>query len=138
MFVLKLNKADLENARRRFERDLDNAYKYAIDKFIVELLPVIDSLEIGLDLKLADEKSELVQQLRAGTQMTLDVLLKILQKYGIKQLNPVGEIFNPFHHEAMSVQEEANAQPNSVLKVMQKGYLLKDRLIRPALVIVAK
>lgn len=133
-----LAKADLENARRRFERELDNAYKYAADKLIMELLPVVDSLETGLAFQVTEGSDELVKQLHAGMQLTLDLLVKTLKKHGIKILDPAGEVFNPFHHEAMSVQEDPNVKPNTILKVMQKGYLLHDRLVRPARVIVSK
>jgi len=127
-----LAKADIENARKRFERDLASAHKYAIDRLVLELLPVIDSLERGLEIKTT------MESINAGMQLTLDLLLKALQKYGVKQVNPVGEMFNPGIHEAMSVQDAPDITPNTVLTVVQKGYLLNERVLRPALVIVSK
>jgi molecular chaperone GrpE len=135
---LLLAKADLENSRRRFERDLTNAYRYAVDKLVAELLAVVDSLERGLEIKSSDENQELVTKMQAGMKLTLDLLLKTLQKYDVSQINPLGEVFNPTQHEAIAVQDDPEAAPNTVLKVVQKGYLLKDRLLRPALVVVKK
>lgn len=136
---LLLVRADLENAKRRFDRDLDNAYKYAINELLSELLPVIDSMEMGLATKNADGMDNgLLKQVYEGMQLTLDLLLKILRKHGVEQIDPANGIFDHNRHEAMAVQEAPGAKTNSILKVVQKGYLLKERLIRPALVIVAK
>lgn len=130
--------ADFENAKRRFERDLDNAHKYAIDKLVVEFLPVIDSLELGLDAKFIDDGNKLIVQMRSGMELILDMMLKILQKYGVNQINPIGDAFDPHYHQAMMEKDDASAKPNTILTVMQKGYVLKERLIRPALVVVSK
>lgn len=131
--------ADLDNARRRFERDLANAHKYAIDKFVLELLPVVDSLERGLEVKNGMiGGDEWLQKMHSGMELTLDILLKALEKYGVHQLNPVGEIFNPTFHEAMAVQNDPSVPENTVLRVVQKGYVLKERVVRPAMVLVAK
>jgi len=135
---LLFSKADLENTRKRFERDLDSAYKYSIDRMAIELLPVIDSLERGLEIKFLEENSEILKNMHAGMELTIDLFLKALQKYGVTQINPLGEIFNPKQHEAMLMQDEPSASSNTILKVMQKGYLLHDRVLRPALVVVTK
>jgi len=131
--------ADLDNVRRRFERDLANAHKYAIDKFVLELLPVVDSLERGLEVRNgATGGDEWLQKMHSGMELTLDILLKALEKHGVQRINPVGEIFNPTYHEAMAVQNDPSVPENTVLRVVQKGYVLKDRVVRPAMVLVAK
>lgn len=132
--VLRLQ-AELENGRRRAERDVENAHKYALDRFAQDLLPVRDSLELALA---AIGPDSALDQLREGTELTLKMLTQAMEKYGIKEVNPVGQPFNPDLHQAMSMQESSEAAPNSVLAVMQKGYTLNDRLVRPALVVVAK
>jgi molecular chaperone GrpE len=132
--VLRLQ-AELENGRRRAERDVENAHKYALDRFAQDLLPVKDSLELALA---AIGPDSTLDQLREGTELTLKMLGQAMEKYGIKEVNPLGQPFNPDMHQAMSMQESAEQAPNSVLLVMQKGYTLNDRLIRPALVVVAK
>ncbi len=127
--------AEMENLRRRTERDIANAHKYALDKFAVELLPVIDSLERGIEGEYKD--NELALKLHQGVELTLDMFVKAVAKFGLEVVNPLGEEFDPEKHEAMSMLKDEKAKPNTVIKVMQKGYLLNDRLIRPALVIVA-
>ncbi len=130
-------RADLENARRRHERELDGARRYALESFLQELLPVIDSLELGLAAVSETENAE-VEKFREGTELTLKMLLGLLEKYGVTPIYPVGEKFNPELHQAMSMQETADAEPGTVLTVVQKGYKLHDRVVRPAMVIVAK
>jgi molecular chaperone GrpE len=130
-------KADLENLRRRGERDLEQAHRYGLERFMQELLPVKDSLELGLTASQGAEEN-VVKGLREGVELTRKMLQNALEKFGVKELNPQGERFNPELHQAMSVQERADAEPNTVLLVCQKGYLLHDRLIRPAMVIVSK
>lgn len=129
-------KADLENLRRRGERDLEHAHRYGLERFVQELLPVKDSLELGLTA--SQGEGDAVKGLREGMELTRKMLQSALEKFGVKELNPQGERFNPELHQAMSVQERADAEPNTVLLVCQKGYLLQDRLIRPAMVIVSK
>lgn len=132
--VLRLQ-AELENGRRRAKRDVENAHKYALERFAQDLLPVRDSLELALA---AIGPDSALDQLREGTELTLKMLTQAMEKYGIKEVNPLGQPFNPEQHQAMSVQESAEVAPNCVLAVMQKGYTLNDRLVRPALVVVAK
>ena len=128
-------KADAENVRRRAERDVANANKFAVEKLAGELLAVIDSLEHGLEHKAEHEESIAMQQ---GMELTLKMLVSTLEKHGVEVINPVGETFNPERHEAMSMQETADQPANSVLAVFQKGYALNGRLIRPARVLVAR
>lgn len=124
--------AELDNIRRRAERDVANAHRYSLEKFGAALLPVVDSLEKALQL--ADKDASM----REGLQLTMKVLIDTLEKFDIHQLDPIGETFDPQQHEAMSMQESAEMAPNSVLMVFQKGYKLNDRVIRPARVIVSK
>jgi molecular chaperone GrpE len=128
--------ADLENIKRRSEKDLQNAHKFGIEKFARELLPVADSLELGLSVETAGSPE--VQKLREGMELTLKQLLSSLEKFNVVQVNPEGEKFNPEWHQAMAMQPTDEAEPNTVLKVYQKGYLLSDRLLRPAMVVVAQ
>ncbi len=127
--------AEMENLRKRNERDLAHAHKFALEKFTLDLLPVKDSLEMGLAA--AEENAE-VAKLREGGELTLKMLSSVMEKYKIIEVNPLNEKFNPEYHDAMSIQERADVEPNTVVTVVQKGYLLNDRLIRPAMVIVSK
>lgn len=133
--LLRTN-AELENARRRARQDVENAHKYALEKFALELLPVKDSLEMGLAA--ASGEGDGATQLREGTELTLKMLTAAMEKFGIKAVDPVGAPFNPEFHQAMAMQESAEHAPNTVMAVMQKGYQLNERLIRPAMVVVAK
>lgn len=125
--------ADLENARRRAERDVENAHKFALEKFAQELLGVKDSLELGLSAEDAD-----AEKLKEGSALTLKMLTQVMEKFQIQVVDPLGEEFDPNLHQAMTTQESAEHAPNTVISVMQKGYVLNDRLLRPAMVIVAK
>ncbi len=133
--VLRIS-AELENTRRRATRDVQNARKFALEKFAAELINVRDSLELGVAAAHADDAD--LAGLQQGSEMTLRLLTSTLEKFGIKEVDPEGEPFDPEYHEAMSMQESAEAAPDSVLKVVQKGYTLNDRLLRPARVIVAR
>lgn len=126
--------AEMENTRRRAERELENAHKYALERFAQELLPVRDSLELGLS---AASSAADVEKLREGTELTLKMLTAAMEKYGIKLVDPMGEMFNPELHQAVTMQP-SEQPPNTVVAVMQKGYTLNDRLIRPAMVVVAR
>jgi molecular chaperone GrpE len=132
---LLLARAELDNNRRRNERDVENAHKFALEKFVRELLPVKDSLELGLAAALG-EGTEL-EKLREGMALTLKMLGSAMEKFGVSEVDPAGEKFNPERHQAMAMQESPTAEANTVLTVYQKGYLLNDRLIRPAMVVVS-
>lgn len=127
-------RAELENLHRRSERDVANAHKYAVEKFALELLPVRDSLKLGLAA--AGDAGPGVAKLREGVELTLKMLTAAMEKFGITELNPEGDKFNPELHQAMAVLP-SDAEPNTVLTVHQHGYRLHDRLIRPAMVVVA-
>ena len=126
--------AEVDNIRRRAERDVTNAHRYALEKFIDTLLPVVDSLEHALVL--AEKKEDAT--LHEGLELTMRLLLGVLNKADVRQVDPQGLPFNPQEHEAMSIQETEDVAPNTVLTVFQKGYVLNDRMIRPARVIVSK
>ena len=131
------HKAEFENLQRRTSRDLSNAYKFANEKIIRELLNVIDSLEHSLAIPI-DEAHQGMVSMRDGIELTMQMFINSLEKFSVKQINPkVGETFDPSLHEAMSMQPDENAKPNTVLMVLQKGYALNERVIRPARVIVA-
>ena len=128
-------RAEMENIRRRSERDLANAHKYALEKFAQELLPVIDSMEMGVLAAQAENAD--VSKLREGTEMTLKMFETAIEKFGIESVHPHGEAFNPEHHQAMTMIDSPEHEPNTVIDVMQKGYLLNERLVRPAMVVVS-
>ena len=125
-------KAETENVRRRAQEDISKAAKFAVERFAGELLAVKDSLEAALA---ADAPS--VDSMKAGTELTLKQLVSAFEKANLNEINPVGEKFDPHRHQAISVVE-ADQEPNTVVTVLQKGYLLADRTLRPALVVVAK
>ena len=128
--------AELENLRKRTARDIENAHKYALEKFLGELLPVVDSMELGLSA--ISEASTDISSLKEGMELTHKMLMALLEKYGVKKIDPAGEKFNPELHEAVSMLEQENIAPGHIISVMQKGYELNGRLIRPAMVVVAK
>jgi molecular chaperone GrpE len=127
--------AELENQRKRSKRDIENAHKYAIERFATELLSVKDSLELGLGHS-TDQTS--AEKLHEGMDLTLKMLVKVMEKFNIEEVDPQGEPFNPELHQAMTVQQSTELEPNTVATVMQKGYTLNGRLLRPAMVIVSK
>lgn len=129
-------RAEMDNLRRRNQKDLGNAHKFALEKFVTELLPVLDSLELGLGAVTQDNVS--IESLHEGTQLTINMLKQVFEKFNVQEVHPEGEKFNPDHHQAMSMQENAEVDANTVLAVMQKGYLLNERLVRPAMVIVSR
>ena len=129
------NKAELDNVRKRSQRELENAHKYAVEKFVNALLPVIDGIEMG---KQAAETVTDVDQLKQGIDMSITMFQQLLEKFEIESINPEGDNFDPELHQAMSIQESADVPPNSVMAVMQKGYTLAGRLLRPAMVMVSK
>ena len=128
--------AELENFRKRTERDLENAHKYALERFVSELLPVRDSLELGLAAS-AGEGAD-ASGIAEGMELTLRMLDQAMDKFGVSTVDPAGQPFDPGFHQAMTMQESDTAESGTVLTVVQKGCLLNDRLVRPAMVIVAK
>jgi len=126
--------AELDNVRKRAQREVENASRYGLEKFAAELLPVKDSLDHAVDnAARADARS-----LAEGQQATQQLLKRAFDKLNIRTLDPVGEPFDPVRHEAVMAQDSATAEPNSVLQVVQRGYELNGRLLRPARVIVAR
>ena len=128
--------AELENVRRRMERNVENAHKFALEQFVSELLPVKDSLELGLAAS-TDEGAS-TTGIAEGVGQTLRMLEQAMEKFGVRSIDPAGEPFDPEFHQAMTMQESATVESGAVLTVVQKGYLLNERLVRPAMVIVAK
>lgn len=129
-------KAEADNIRRRTESDVSNARKFGVEKFAQEILPVIDSMELGL-VAAADENAT-VEKFREGSEMAIKMFLTAAGKFGVEVVNPEGEKFNPEFHQAMSMQPSKELEPNTVMNVFQKGYTLQGRLMRPAMVIVSK
>ncbi|MDZ7668960.1 MAG: nucleotide exchange factor GrpE [Gammaproteobacteria bacterium] len=127
--------AEAENTRRRASRDVEHAHKFALEKFTAELLPVIDSLEKAVE---AASDSESAGAIAEGVELSLKLFLSVLEKHGIEQIDPAGEPFDPQVHEAMTMVPSHHAEPNSVVEVMQRGYLLNGRLVRAAKVVVAR
>ncbi len=134
--ALLRSQADLQNSRRRAERDIENAHKYAVEKFVKDLLAVIDSMDRALELATTTDGFDVA--MLEGTQMTHKLLLDTISKHGVEPIDPVGEAFDPQQHQAMSMVESADQEPNTVMAVMQKGYKLEGRVIRAAMVVVAK
>ncbi len=131
--TLLRERADLENQRKRMQRDLEQSLKFANEKLLRDLLPVYDSLESGLAIETTD-----VASMREGMNLTLKSLLKVAESNGLQQVDPVGEPLDPERHHAVSMVEAPGKAPGTVVSVMQKGYVLNGRLLRPALVAVAK
>lgn len=126
-------RADLDNQRKRMQRDLDMARKFANEKLIADLLPVVDNLERGLAAGTADAGA-----LRGGVELTLRELVRVVEAGGLKAIGTPGEAFNPDHHQAMQMVADTGQPANTIVAVFQKGYMLNERLLRPALVTVAE
>jgi molecular chaperone GrpE len=133
---LMRTRAEIDNLRKRGQRDLENAHKFAVEKISQDMLQVWDSLELGLQA--AMDENAVVEKIREGTELTLKLLVDVMGRHGIEQVDPQGEVFNPEFHQAMSMQERDDVEPNTVVAVFQKGYLLNGRLLRPAMVVVSK
>ena len=127
--------AEMDNLRKRTARDVENAHKYALERFVNELLPILDSLELGMS---AAESIENIDDLREGMDLTIKMFDTAMNKFNVKAIDPQNEKFNPEQHEAVSMQEINGTESGIVVKVMQKGYELNGRIVRPAMVIVAK
>ncbi|MGB4246235.1 MAG: nucleotide exchange factor GrpE [Pseudohongiellaceae bacterium] len=129
--------AEMQNLRRRTEQDVEKAHKYGQERLSTELLAVMDNLERALQVTM-DRDDEAVKALLQGVELTLKSFVDCFRKFGIEQIDPLGEPFDPQLHQAMAMQENPNVEPNTVTAVMQKGYTLHGRVIRPAMVMVSK
>ena len=129
-------RAEIENNRKRADRDIENAHKYATRGLLENLLPVIDSMEMGL-VAAAGENASL-ESIREGSELTMNMLVQVLERNGLQQVDPLGEKFDPEKHQAVSMAEIPGTEPNTVTEVMQKGFMLNDRLVRPAMVVVSR
>lgn len=128
-------RAEMENLRRRAARDVENAHKYGIERFVGELLPVKDSLELALAAAVAGGKDS--EKMREGIELTLRMFSNVFEKFGVEEVNPQGSRFDPERHHAMTMQEGTGAEAGTVVQVFQKGYVLNQRLVRAAMVVVA-
>jgi molecular chaperone GrpE len=128
--------AEMENLKKRTQKELEDAHKYALNNFAKEMLQVLDSLELGLQA--ATGESEDVKKFREGSELTIKQFETVFAKFNVLKIDPVGQPFNAEQHQAMVMQESADVPPNTVVNVFQKGYMLNGRLLRPALVVVAK
>lgn len=129
--------AEMENVKRRSSIDLEKAHKFALEKFANDLLPVKDSMEMGLAAGQGADEGQ-IEKLVEGVELTLKMFVDVLSKNGVEEVDPQGEKFNPEHHQAMTMIPHPEAEANTIIEVMQKGYLLNERLIRPAMVVVSK
>jgi len=134
--ALLRSQADLQNSRRRADRDIENAHKYAVEKFVKDLLAVLDSMDRALEIATTSDGFDVA--MLEGTQMTHKLLLDTISKHGVEPIDPIGEAFDPQQHQAMSMVESVDHEPNTVMGVMQKGYKLEGRVIRAAMVVVTK
>jgi molecular chaperone GrpE len=128
--------AECQNVRERASRDVENAHRYGTEKLLNELLPVLDSLERGMEECQGDDA--IVKSLHHGMELTHKMFLQVLGKFNVEQVSPLGQAFNSELHEAISVREDKDSKESTVIEVMQKGYVLNGRLVRPALVVVSK
>ena len=128
--------AETQNARRRAQQDVEKAHKFSLEKFVNDMLPVADNLERAIESAKAQEDG--AEAILEGVELTLKTLLDGLKRHQVEAVDPVGEPFDPQLHQAMSIVENAEAEPNTVLTVFQKGYTLSGRLVRPAMVVVSK
>ena len=126
--------AEVQNIKRRAQLDVEKAHKFALDKFVESLLPVVDSLELGL--KNAADADDANTGMREGMELTLKLMIDTLAKNGVEQLNPIGEPLDPNYHQAITMLPNPEMEPNTVMDVVQKGYTLNGRCVRPAMVVV--
>lgn len=129
-------KADIENNRKRSDRDIENAHKYALRNFIEALLPIVDSMEMGQVAAHAEKAS--LESIREGVDLIMNMFVQVLENQGLVKFDPKGETFDPDQHQAISMVEDKKAKSNTIISVVQKGFILNDRLVRPAMVVVAK
>lgn len=130
-------KAEADNTRKRTETEIATVRKYAVESFAGEMLAVHDSLDLARSVSLADA-AQAVEKMHEGLELTLKLMDGVLAKFGVTQIDPKGEKFDPARHQALSMVASAEVAPNHIVTVVQKGYILRDRLLRPAMVIVAK
>lgn len=128
--------AEAQNARRRAEQEVEKAHKFALERFANDLLAVVDSLERGLEL--SSDSDPAIKPMRDGIELTLKLFADTLARYQVVAVDPHGEPFDPEFHQAMTMEERDNVEPNTVVKVFQKGYTISGRLLRPAMVVVSK
>lgn len=129
-------RAEMDNLRKRHQRELENAHKFSLERFVNALIPVRDSMELGLEAARGEGAD--LDKFHEGAELTLKLLSDVMIKFEVEQLDPVGEPFNPELHQAMSIQPREDLPPNTVVTVVQKGYTLNGRLVRPAMVIVSQ
>ncbi len=129
------SQAEVENVRKRGQKDVESAHKYAVDKFVAELIPIKESMDLGYAA--SHEESVDIAKIKEGTELTLKMFDQMFGKFKIVELNPKGEKFNPSFHEAISMLPSPEFDANTVMDVVQKGYLLNERVIKPALVVVS-
>ena len=130
------HQAEVQNVKRRAEQDVEKARKYALERFCNELLPIVDSLEMAILSASPDQEDS--ESILKGVKLTLKMFVDTLAKFNLEQIDPEGEPFDPKSHQAVSMVENNEVEPNTVLSVMQRGYVLSGRLIRPAMVVVSK
>ena len=128
--------ADMENLKRRTRKDIEDAHKYALEKFVNALIPVMDSMEMGMDA--ANNEDASIESIREGMEMTFKQTLDVLNEFNVERVDPKGETFDPQKHEAITMVPSPDHETNTVMDVIQKGYVLNERLIRPARVVVAQ
>ena len=134
---LLLARADMENLRRRQSRDLENAHKHALDKFVAELLPIYDSMALGANAASGEEAS--LENVRDGLDMTMKMFLSSIAKFGLEEVEPAeGDVFDPELHQAMAMQPVEGIESNHIITVAQKGFQFNGRLLRPAMVVVSQ
>lgn len=128
--------AEAQNARRRAEQDVEKAHKFALEKFVNDMLPVADNLERSIEASKAEQSN--IETVIEGVELTFKSLVDALKRHNVEAVNPAGEPFDPQYHQAMSMVPDANVEPNTVINVFQNGYTLNGRLVRPAMVVVSK
>lgn len=134
--VLRMQ-AENDNALRRAERDVANAHKYALEKFVNELLPIVDSLELCVS-NVPNGETQTTKAVIDGVELTLKMFYNVLEKFHVQQVYPLAKPFDPEFQQAISMQHDPKVKPGTVISVLQKGYTLNNRLLRPALVVVSK
>jgi len=129
------SRAEIDNTRKRAEKDIAAAHKYGVERLVQDILPVKDSMDMGLEIPVDSDVSD---PFREGMELTSKMFGDFFEKLNVKAINPVGEMFDPEFHQAMMTEPSSDVEKGTVTKVMQRGYLLNDRLVRPALVVVAE